>query len=220
VVGATGFEPVTPSVSDPTSLHRPVHRRSRDRQGSSESRRWTKVPPPDRSHDPSRFYEGRVDPYSGRLLPICCPPPRLTFVSATCSGRLCAPAARPVAVGSIPDYYSNISSIACLGGDLAGPGPADRSAAAAVRGAARRRPDHHPRSGRQRRTLHLRRQHQDLEPDAAGAPAPARAVRPPARRLPRPPTKAPVAPTAKHWPNRDDGHLQEPRWRRPTSKDT
>ena len=31
VVGATGFEPVTPSVSDPTSHYRPVHRRVRDR---------------------------------------------------------------------------------------------------------------------------------------------------------------------------------------------
>jgi hypothetical protein len=67
---------------------------------------------------------------------------------------------------------------------------------------------------------HLRRRHQDLEPDAAGAPAPARAVRPPARRLPRPPTKAAVAPTAKHRPNQDDGHLQEPRWSTPTCKNT
>jgi hypothetical protein len=39
VVGATGFEPVTSSVSDPTSLRGPVHRMVRDPEGSSESRR-------------------------------------------------------------------------------------------------------------------------------------------------------------------------------------
>jgi hypothetical protein len=39
LVGATGFEPVTSSVSDPTSPYRPVHRNGRDREGSSESRR-------------------------------------------------------------------------------------------------------------------------------------------------------------------------------------
>jgi hypothetical protein len=67
------------------------------------------------------------------------------------------PAARRVAVGSIPDSLPNISSIACLGGDLARPGPepADRGAAAAVRAAARRRLGHHPGGGCQRRTLHL-----------------------------------------------------------------
>src|SRR5829696_10528236 len=67
--------------------------------------------------------------------------PRLTFGTTTCSGRLCAPAARPVAVGSIPDFLSNVSSIGCPRGDLArpGPGPADRGAAAAVRAAARHR---------------------------------------------------------------------------------
>lgn len=30
------------------------------------------VPPPGRSDDLSRFSKGRVDPYGGRLLPICC----------------------------------------------------------------------------------------------------------------------------------------------------
>jgi hypothetical protein len=38
VVGATGFEPVTSSVSDPTSATRPVRRIVRDREGSLESR--------------------------------------------------------------------------------------------------------------------------------------------------------------------------------------
>jgi hypothetical protein len=106
----------------------------------------------------------------------------------------CAPkvpqTTRPVAVSSIADGISNTRSIACSGGDLARPGsgPADRGAAAAVRGAARRRPGHHPRGGRQGRAVCSRRRDQDLEPDAAGTPAPARSVRPAARRLPRPPT--------------------------------
>ena len=44
------------------------------------------------SDDPPRFSKGRVDLYGGRLLPICCPTPRLTFGttsllgSALCSG--------------------------------------------------------------------------------------------------------------------------------------
>jgi len=65
---------------------------------------------------------------------------------------------------------------------------ADRGAAGAVRGAARRRPGHHLWGGRQRRALPPCRRHQHLEPHAAGAPAPARGVPPAPRRLPRPPT--------------------------------
>jgi len=71
-------------------------------------------------------------------------------------------------------------------------------------GAARRRPGHRPQVGCQGRALPPRRRHQDLEPDAAGAPAPARGVRPAARRLPRPSTNAAGAPAAKHGPDRDD----------------
>jgi hypothetical protein len=58
----------------------------------------------------------------------------------------------------------------------------------AMRAAARRRPGHRPRACGQHRALPPRRRHQDLEPDAAGTPAPARGLRPPPRRLPRPPT--------------------------------
>jgi hypothetical protein len=140
-------------------------------------------------------------------------------VRATALCPQCAPAVRPVAVGSIPDSAPNISSIDCSGGDLArpGPGPADRGAAGAVRGATRRRPRHRPRGGRQRRALPPRRRHPDLEPDAAGAPAPPRGVRPEARRLPRPSTNTAVAHTAKHRPDQDDQHLREPRCpRQPT----
>jgi hypothetical protein len=131
------------------------------------------------------------------------------------------PAARPVAVSSIPDAPSNMSSIGCIGGDLARPrpGPADRGAAAAVRAAARHRLGHHPGRGRRRRALPPRRRHQDLEPDAAGTPAPTGGVRPAARRAPRPPTNAAVAHAAKHRPDQDDRHLQELRWRTPPSKD-
>jgi hypothetical protein len=39
VVGAGGVEPPSSSVSDPTSLCRPVSRMVRDREGSMESRR-------------------------------------------------------------------------------------------------------------------------------------------------------------------------------------
>jgi hypothetical protein len=48
-------------------------------------------------------------------------------------------------------------------------------------------------SWRQGRALPPRRRHQDLEPDAAGAPAPPRALRPAPRRLPRPSTNEAVA---------------------------
>jgi hypothetical protein len=46
----------------------------------------------------------------------------------------------PVAVGRTPDSVSNVCSLACPGGELGRPGagPADRGAAGAVRGAARR----------------------------------------------------------------------------------
>jgi hypothetical protein len=37
LVGATGFEPVTPSVSDPTSHYRRVQRMFKKREGWSES---------------------------------------------------------------------------------------------------------------------------------------------------------------------------------------
>jgi hypothetical protein len=61
----------------------------------------------------------------------------------------------PVALGSIPDSIPNIRSLACHGGDLArpGPGPADCGAAEKVRRAARRRPGHRQRGGRERRAL-------------------------------------------------------------------
>jgi hypothetical protein len=132
----------------------------------------------------------------------------------------CAPAVHPVAVGSILDSVPNACSIRCSGGDLArpGPGPADGGAAAAVRGAARRRPGHHLCGGRQRRALCPCRRHQDLEPDATGTPAPTRGIRPTARRLPRPSTNGAVAPTATHRPDQDDRRLQEPQWPTPTSK--
>jgi hypothetical protein len=86
--------------------------------------------------------------------------------------------------------FSNTCSLACGGGDLARPGsgPADRGAAGAVRGAARRRPGHRRRGGRQRRAICPRGRHQGLEPDAAGAATMAGAVRAAARRLPRPST--------------------------------
>jgi hypothetical protein len=111
-----------------------------------------------------------------------------------------------------------------FGGDLARPGlgPADRGAAGAVRGAARRRSRHRPRAGRQGRAVPLRRRHQDLEPDAAGTPAPARGVRPAAGRLPRPSTNAAVAHPAKHRPYRDHSHLQNhggPRPRQTRARD-
>jgi hypothetical protein len=61
------------------------------------------------------------------------------------------------------------------------------AATGAVRGAARRRPGHHPGGGHQGRALRPRRRHQDLEPHATRAPAPARGLRA-AARLPRPPT--------------------------------
>jgi hypothetical protein len=85
---------------------------------------------------------------------------------------------------------SNKCSIVCFSGHLARPrtGPADRSAAGAVRGAARRRPGHRGRAGRQNRAVRPRRRHQDLEPDAAGAAAPTRGLWPAPGRLPRPPT--------------------------------
>ena len=67
------------------------------------------------------------------------------------SCRLHQDSERPVGLSSLADSFSNIRSISWFGGDLARPGlgPADRSAAGAVRGAARRRPRHRPRAGRQ-----------------------------------------------------------------------
>jgi hypothetical protein len=126
-----------------------------------------------------------------------------TFVVSYCpllSPRFCrvAAPARPtqavsgptIGLRSVLESLSNVCSITWFGGDLARPGPgvADRGAAGAVRGAAWRRPGHHPRGGRQRRAVPPCRRHQDLEPDAAGTPAPARGLRPTPRRLPRPPT--------------------------------
>jgi hypothetical protein len=139
-----------------------------------------------------------------------------------CSVPPMCPNIHPIAVGSIADGISNTRSIACSGGDLArpGPGPADRGAAGAVRGAARRRPGYHRCGGGQRRALPPCRWHQDLEPDAAGRPAPTSGIRPAARWLPRPSTNAAVAHTAKPRPDQDDRQLQEPQWPTPTSKNT
>ena len=102
--------------------------------------------------------------------------------------RSSAAPARPTQVASGPtiglrsvlDSLSNLCSISWFGGDLARPrgGPADRGAAGAVRGAARRRPCHRSRAGRQDRAVCPRRWHQDLESHAAGAAAPTRGVRP------------------------------------------
>jgi hypothetical protein len=108
----------------------------------------------------------------------------------------CGPAAHPkalrcpVGLCSVPDPHSNFCSICWSSGDLARPGcgPADRGAAGAVRGAARRRPGHPPPAGRRGRAVPPRRRHQDLEPHAARAAVPARGVPPTLRRLPRPPT--------------------------------
>ncbi len=69
-----------------------------------------------------------------------------------------------------------------------GCGPADRGAARPLRGAARRRPGHNPRSGRQHRAVHPGGRHEGLEPDAAGAAAAAGGVRAAAGRLHRPST--------------------------------
>jgi hypothetical protein len=101
----------------------------------------------------------------------------------------------PAGLRSAPDPISNLCSIRWFGGDLArlGLGPANRGPAGAMRAAARRRPRHRPRTGRQGRALLPRRRHQDLEPDAAGAAAAPRGVRPAPRRLPRPSTNAAVA---------------------------
>ena len=73
MVGATGFEPVTSSVSDPTSLCRHERRIVRDREGSSESRRRAQVSGPEPSDDPLQFSNDPVSPYDDRLLPVCCP---------------------------------------------------------------------------------------------------------------------------------------------------
>jgi hypothetical protein len=100
----------------------------------------------------------------------------------------------PVGLRSPPDPLSNLCSIRCFGGDLArlGVGPTARGSARAVRAAARRRPRYPPRFGRRGRALPPRRRDQDLEPDAVGAPAPPRGVRPAPRWLPRPSTNAAV----------------------------
>ena len=107
------------------------------------------------------------------------------------------PTVHRAAVSKNADSVSNRCSIIFLGGDLARPGagPADRGAAGALRGAARRRPGHHLCGGSQRPALPLRRRHQDLEPDAAGTPAPTRGLPPAARRIPRPSTNPAIAPT-------------------------
>jgi hypothetical protein len=68
------------------------------------------------------------------------------------AGGLCprcapsGPSGRGQAVSRIPDSISNTRSITCFSGELArpGPGPANRGAAGAVRGAAWRRPGDHP----------------------------------------------------------------------------
>jgi hypothetical protein len=95
----------------------------------------------------------------------------------------------PVGLRSVPDPLSNLCSIRWSSGHLARPGrgPADRSTAGAVRGAARHRPRHRPRAVCQRRAVPPRRRHQDLEPHAARAPAPARGLPAAAGWLPRPP---------------------------------
>ena len=76
---------------------------------------------------------------------------QLTILSE-CPDRISVAA---LGVVSIRDAISNLCSILWSCGDLAGsgPGPADRGAAAAVRGAARRRPGNDPGGGRQRRAL-------------------------------------------------------------------
>jgi hypothetical protein len=99
----------------------------------------------------------------------CCPSlsPRVRRVAAP--ARPTQALSGPVGLGSVPDSLSNLCSVIWPGGDLARPrlGPADRGAARAVRGAARRRPGHRPQAGRQRRALPPRRRHQHLEPHAA-----------------------------------------------------
>jgi hypothetical protein len=121
----------------------------------------------------------------------CCPllSPRFRGVAAPARPTQ-AVSCPTVGLGSVLDSLSNLCSIPCFGGDVARPGlgPADRGAAGAVRTAAGRRPSHHPRAGRQGRAIHSRRRHQDLEPHAARAAAPARGIRPAAGRLHRPPT--------------------------------
>jgi hypothetical protein len=84
----------------------------------------------------------------------------------------------PVGLRSVADSLSNLCSIPWFGGYLARPGagPADRGAAGAVRGAARRRPGQPQRGRGQGRALPPRRRHQDLEPHAAGTPAAATGV--------------------------------------------
>jgi hypothetical protein len=152
----------------------------------------------------------------------CCPllSPRFRRVAAP--ARPTPALSCPVGLRSVAYPLSNLCSIRWSGGDLArpGPGPADRSAAGTVRGAARRRPGHHLCGGRQRRAVCPRRRHQGVEPDAAGTPAPTGGVWPAARRLPRPSTNAAVAHTAKHRPDQDDHHLREPQWPTPTSTNT
>ena len=129
-------------------------------------------------------------PLTSRFVVPCCP---LAVPQVPLS---CGPSATPQALSgsssyaSLPTRFSNLCSIAWFGGDLARPGlgSADRGAAGAVRGAARRRPGHCPRTGRQGRTVPPRRRHQDLELDATGTPAPARGVPLAPGRLPRSPT--------------------------------
>jgi hypothetical protein len=91
-----------------------------------------------------------------------------------------------------PIRPANVCSIRFLRWGLARPGagPADRGAAGAVCRAARRRPGNRPRAGRRRGTVRSRGRHQGLEPDAAGAAAPAGGVRHAAGRLPRPTTES------------------------------
>src|SRR5512133_3663537 len=95
-----------------------------------------------------------------------------------------------VGLSSVLESLSNLCSILWVGGDLArpGPGPADRGAAGTMRRATWRRSGHRPQAGHPGRALHPRGRHEGLEPHAAGAPAPARSLRAPPGRLPRPST--------------------------------
>jgi hypothetical protein len=129
-------------------------------------------------------------PLTSRFVIPCCPllSPRFRRVAAP--ARPTQALSCPVGLRRVPDPFSNLCSIAWFGGDLARPGrgPADRGTAGAMRGAAWRRPGNDSRGGRQRRALPPRGRHQDLEPHAARAPAPAGGVPSTPGRLPRPPT--------------------------------
>jgi hypothetical protein len=200
-VGATGFEPVTPSVSGHA---RPFARPLAALPGTT-SALLRRVPEP----GPAVRREAAYGIAADKLLTGRRAPARPTQ----------APSG-PVGLRSAPDPSSNLCSICWFSGDLArvGLGQPARSSAGAVRAAARRRPGHRPQAGRQGRALPPRRRHQDLEPDTAGAPAPSRGVQPAARRLPRPSTNAAVALEATYRPDQADQHFREPQWLTPTSR--